>query len=228
MSESKPPRLAILLTLAASSILALGAVALDQQKPLPEAISIPTAKQPTIGYIKAPVQIIAFEEPKCSHCMEFTKTIFPQLKKEFIDTDQVQFTVIPVSFLHGSMPAAVALLCVYNQDTQAPNGDLFIKYLETIYNYQETVKGDWATPDTLLSLAVKASPAINLESLKSCIEKERYRGDIFRNTRLGTKLMGHLTTPSLYVNGIRLETVSYGELKSLIEKVLEQKPGEKK
>ncbi len=226
MSESNPPRLAIILSLIASSLLTLGAVTYEQNKPLPSGIQLITTKQPTIGYAKAPVKIVVFEEPKCSHCMEFTKTIYPELKKNFIDTNEVQFTVIPVSFLQGSMPAAIALLCVYNQDVEAPNGDLFMKYLKTIYEYQENINGDWATPETLVTLAKQASPAINTEDLKSCIEKERYRSDIIRNLNYGNKILGHITTPTIFVNGVKLETISYSELKNLIEQVKQQ--GDKK
>jgi protein-disulfide isomerase len=226
MTESSPPKLAILLTLLASSLLALGAVTLEHYKPLPNAIPIITHKQPTIGYTKAPIKIVVFEEPKCSHCMEFTKTILPQIKKEFIDNNKAQLSVIPVSFLHGSMPAAVALLCVYNQNVEAPNSELFMKYLETLYKYQENIKGDFATPETLVNLAKATSPAINTDTLKSCIEKERYRSEIFRNTAYGNKLMGQITTPTVYINGIKVETLSYPELKNLIEQVIEQ--GEKK
>ncbi|MDP1880763.1 MAG: thioredoxin domain-containing protein, partial [Parachlamydiaceae bacterium] len=75
-----------------------------------------TSNQPTIGNPNAPVQVVVFEEPKCPGCKQFTLQIYPKIREEFIDTNVVIYTVIPVSFLPNSMQAAEAWLCVYHQN----------------------------------------------------------------------------------------------------------------
>src|SRR4051812_9133160 len=62
-------------------------------------IEIDTTGQPMQGYAKAPIHIVVFKEPKCSSCSDFAKGIYPKLKKEFIDTNKVRYTLILVSFL---------------------------------------------------------------------------------------------------------------------------------
>jgi len=189
---------------------------------LPPAIEVSTEGQPTIGYPKARVHVVVFEEPKCSNCREYNDDVYPTIKKEFIDTNKITYTVIPVSFLPGSMPAAVALLCVYNENTEYPNDEMFFKYLDYIYDHQPDEHKDWATPEKLSEFAKKTSPAIKIENLKKCIEMETYRVQIEKNTAYGKEIMGGvISTPTVYVNGIEVKEITVDGISKLIKEVLE-------
>jgi protein-disulfide isomerase len=188
---------------------------------LPLAISLQTKGQPTIGYPKATVHVVVFEEPKCPQCKQFTNSIFPQLKKDFIDTNKILYTIIPVSFLPNSMPAAIAWLCVFNQEKNYPDKELFFKYVEYMYAHQPSESEDWATNANLEKYAKEVSPAIQLNVLKGCVDTEGYRVQIEKNTKYGMQIMdGELSTPTLYVNGVRLDDISYRSLSQLIHERL--------
>jgi protein-disulfide isomerase len=191
-------------------------------------VEIDTKGQPTIGYPKAFVHVVALLEPKCPDSKNYNNSSFHKLEEEFINTNKIRYTVIPVSFLPNSMPAALALLCVYNQDSEYPNNDLFFKYLNTIYKNQPPEKDNWATIETLQKFAAATSPAIQLDHLKDCITMEKYRVQIEKNTAYGNRLMnGHLSTPTIFVDGIKIdntnETIDYEKLKNAIQKALEGK-----
>ncbi len=189
---------------------------------LPPAIELDTEGQPTIGYPKARVHIVVFEEPKCSNCRDYNDMVFPTIKKEFIDTNKVTYTVIPVSFLPGSMPAAVALLCVYNADPDYPNSEMFLNYFDYIYEHQPDEHTDWATSAELGEFAKKTSPAIKIDKLTRCIDMEKYRVQIKKNTEYGAKVMGGvISTPTVYVNGIEVKELTVDGLSKLIQEVLE-------
>lgn len=47
--------------------------------------------QPMMGKKDAPVKIAEFGDYKCIYCYQFEMTIFPKLKKDFIDTGKVQY-----------------------------------------------------------------------------------------------------------------------------------------
>ena len=96
---------------------------------LPPAISLRIEKQPTIGYRKAPIHLVVFEEPKCPECRDFSLHVYPRLKTEFLDTNLMRYTVVPVSFIPGSMPAAIALLAAMNQEEDFQNEELFFHFL---------------------------------------------------------------------------------------------------
>lgn len=191
-------------------------------------LKIDVASQPTMGYPKAKVQVVALLEPKCPDSKRYNNQVYPKFEEEFINTNKVRYTVIPVSFLPHSMPAAIALLCVYNQDTQYPNGDLFFDYLNHIYKNQPPERENWATIENLQKFAVATSPAIKLDRLKDCISNEKYRIQIEKNTAYGNQLMdGHLSTPTIFVDGVKVEnsdeTINWDNLKAAIEKALKQK-----
>ena len=193
-----------------------------RQTDLPDAIKLSRQGHPTIGYAKANAHIVVFEEPKCFNCRIFNEQVMPTIKREYIDKNKATYTVIPVSFLPGSMPAALALLCVYLSDPLDPNSELFFTYLDYMYKHQPDESQDWATTDLLVEFAEKASPAINIKQLRRCIDKAAYRKKVRKNTDYGTKVMGgELLTPTVYVNGIEVKDLTIDNMREILDQVLE-------
>lgn len=222
LSEKLAPRVLIWITLALFITISSGIVIAARSK-LPPPVAINYIGHPTIGYTKAKIHVVVFEEPKCSNCREYSETIFPKIKKEFIDTNKITYTVIPVSFLPGSMNAAMALLCVYNADPLYPNSELFFDYLDYVYKNQPSEKIDWATTEKLIEMAQKTSPAINPSQLKKCIDMQTYRVKIQKNTEYGKKVMGGtISTPTVFVNGIEVQSLTYSGVRDLINEVAKE------
>jgi len=219
MNETKPPNSLLIATLLFFIfIISFGCIFTKMH--LPDSIEVNAKGQPTIGFTKAKVHVVVFEEPKCINCRQFHEKVFPQIKKEFIDSNKITYTTIPVSFLQGSMPAATALLCVYYEDPLYPNSDLFFSYLDYMYAHQPQESADWATRENLEEFAKKASPAISINKLGSCIDHQTYRSKIVQNTEYGKKIMGGtISTPTVYVNGIVVRELTFDNISDLIEKV---------
>jgi protein-disulfide isomerase len=210
------PKLVIATTL--SLILGFFFLASLQNEELPEAIEIEVSGMPTIGNPHCKVQVIVFEEPKCIACKNFNESIYPQIKKEFIDTGKAKYTVVPVAFIAGSKKAAESMYCVYHQDKEYPNPELFLSYLDYIYSNQPDEEANWATKEALIGMAKGASPAIDIEKLDECMEMEQERINIIKNTKLAEKIMSeNLSTPRVYVNGIKAKSNSFSDIKELIE-----------
>lgn len=223
MAFSNPPRILVLLSVGIMVVISAWAIYVEQST-LPEGLKIDVAGQPTVGYPRAVVSVVVFEEPKCSNCKIFNNTVVPKIKKDFIDTSKIRYTVIPVSFLPNSMPVAVALLCAYHKDPKNTNDDLFFKFLDYIYQNQPPEYLDWASLDKLEEMAKATSPAISLKKLQSCVEHEGYRNQIVKNTEYGGELMnGTLSTPSVFVDGIATDDNSYASIQELIKKALDEK-----
>jgi protein-disulfide isomerase len=220
MHPIRPPRALLFVTCILLFIFASSTYFYAKTK-LPPSIVINAKGQPTLGYAKARVHVVVFEEPKCMHCQELNNELFPVIKKEFIDTNKIRYTVIPVSFMPGSMPAAIASLCVYHQNSLYPNDELFFKYLDHIYKNQKNIESNWTSLQKLMEYAQATSPAIEINRLRSCVEMETYRVQIEENTAYGEKLMGGtIYTPTIYVNGIQLHEISIDDLRKLINAVL--------
>lgn len=180
-----------------------------------------TKGQPTVGNAKAPVHLVVFEELKCPQCRRFNLTVADSLRKDYVETNKIQYTVIPVSFIENSMPAAAALLCVYHQDGDKPNSGLFFTFLSYIFHHQPTESLNWATPDNLLDMAKNASPEINLDHLKRCIDSGDYSDQIGKNTLYAAKLGdGSISTPGVYINGRKQNDITLDGLKNALNEAL--------
>ena len=55
-------------------------------------------KRITVGNKDAKITIIAFESLTCSHCANFHKNVYPELKKEYLDTGlaKIEFRHFPL------------------------------------------------------------------------------------------------------------------------------------
>ena len=65
------------------------------------AISAEEVKRIVVGSKDAKITIIAFESLTCSHCANFHKDVYPELKKDFIDKGLVK-----IEFRHFPLDAA--------------------------------------------------------------------------------------------------------------------------
>lgn len=175
--------------------------------------AIDTTDQPTIGDPHASVRVVVFEEPRCSDCKDYHQTVFPLLREEFINTKKIIYTVIPIAFLPHSMPGAVALLCVYNQDPGFPNGDLFMRFLDNL------LRSNWETQEQILEIAAQTSTCIDLSKLQNCINQATYEKQIAANLALAHGLQKEsFSVPSLYVNGQRVIPTDYEHIRAAILK----------
>ena len=85
------------------------------------------------GNINAKITIIAYESLTCSHCADFHKDVYPQLKKDYIDTGlaKIEFRHFPLDI--AAFNASKISLC---------NQSHSLKILESLYSNQQVwVKG---------------------------------------------------------------------------------------
>jgi len=173
--------------------------------------------QPTQGENSAPVSIVEFGDYKCPSCKQWGETVYPKLKKEFIDTGKVQFSYINVLF-HGeeSILAAKASESVYRQDKKA-----FWTFHKAIYDAQPRVEqhdDPWVTEESLLRIAAKSVPGINQEQLTSDL---RNNADILDEVSKDDALVkehGVELTPTIVINGIKLDDpFDYDTISHVIE-----------
>ena len=86
-----------------------------------------------VGNKDAKITIIAFESLTCSHCANFHKDVFPELKKEYLDTGLAK-----IEFRHFPLDAAAFNASKVSQCKN--DGDSAI--LNSLYaNQQKWVKG---------------------------------------------------------------------------------------
>lgn len=174
-------------------------------------VVIDTKDQPSLGNTNAKVHIVAFEDLKCVNCARFNNTIMPAIKKQYIDTGIATYTMINLAFIPGSMPAANAARCVYEQKS-----DLFFAYINVLYQNQPPENEDWANIPKLLDFASKV-PGINTNQLAQCIIKSPYNAFMQQNMKQASQIMsGAVATPAVYVNGRFVKPLTQKQLEKMI------------
>ena len=196
----------------AVAVLIAAVIYLRPKPDLPKPIKINTTNQPTLGKVNPPVHIVIFEDLKCINCARFDALIFPQLKKEYIDTGKAKYTVINLAFIEGSMPAANAARCLYKQ-----NKDFFFPYINSIYHHQPAENENWTTIPRLMQFANHIA-GVDKDKLSQCIAQARYTDFIESNLKQASKIMtGPVSTPTLYVNGMIAKPLTMKRLRTLIK-----------
>src|SRR3990167_9811540 len=138
------------------------------RKHLPMPVTLAVNGQPTLGNPKAKIHLVVFEDLKCANCARFNNEVMPYLKKQYIDTGIAKYTLINLAFIPGSLPAANAAHCVYQQ-----SNTLFFDYVDYIYHHQPPENKNWATIPALLNYA-NAIKGIDGDKLAQCLVNSPY------------------------------------------------------
>ena len=164
------------------------------------------------GEIDAKITIIAYESLTCSHCAGFHKDIYPQLKKDFLDTGlaKIEFRHFPLDI--AAFNAAKIAQCNYDQG---------LEILESLYsNQQEWVKGSSIEEvnDNLKNFIEKEGFKINFEK---CINNKNIEDFVLNDRVEGVKNFKINATPTIIINNKKFEkSLNYKNLKKILEKLI--------
>ncbi len=164
------------------------------------------------GNNDAKITIIAYESLTCSHCADFHKDIYPQLKKDYIDTGlaKIEFRHFPLDV--AALNASKISQCKSNES---------LKILNSLYsNQQEWVKGNTIEQinDNLKKFIKNQGFEINFEK---CINNKEIEDFVLNDRIEGTKKFKVNATPTIIINNEKFEkTLNYKNLKKSLEKLI--------
>jgi len=164
------------------------------------------------GKEDAKITIIAYESLTCSHCANFHKDIYPQLKKDFIDTGlaKIEFRHFPLDI--AAFNAAKVAQCKNDQG---------LEILESLYlNQQEWVKGSKIEDinNNLKKYLENAGFKIDFEK---CINNKQIEDFVLNDRIEGTKNFKVNATPTIIINNKKFEkSLNYKNLKKSLEKLI--------
>lgn len=176
------------------------------------------AGQPGIGSPNAPVKLMEFGDFKCPACKAFHDTIYPQLKKDYIDTGKVQMFFSNYQFIGpDSITAGMAGEAIYKQ-----NKDAFWKYYDAVYTNQKEESQIWATPEFLIDLVKKHVPGVDATKLSQDLKNKTYQKEVEADNQLAKK-SGVTSVPAIFVNGKQVEdSLNYEAIKKAIDEELKK------
>ena len=165
-----------------------------------------------VGNKDAKITIIAFESLTCSHCANFHEDVYPQLKKEYLDTGlaKIEFRHFPLDI--AALNASKVSQCKNDGDSSMLNS-LFA-------NQQKWVKGSSVGEANENLQKFLESEGFNVD-FKKCIENKEIEDFILNDRIDGVKKYKVNATPTIIINDKKFEkSLNYKNLKKALEKLI--------
>ena len=176
------------------------------------AINAEDIKRIIVGNKDAKITIIAFESLTCSHCADFHKNVYPQLKNEYINTGLAK-----IEFRH--FPLDIAALNA-SKISQCKN-DEGLKILDILYSNQpKWVKGKTIEEVNENLKKFLADEGIDID-FETCIGDKEIEEFVINDRINGIKKFQVNATPTIIINNKKFEkTLNYKNLKKALEKLI--------
>jgi protein-disulfide isomerase len=165
-----------------------------------------------VGNKDAKITIIVFESLTCSHCASFHKDVYPQLKKEYLDTGlaKIEFRHFPLD--EAAFNASKVSQCKNDGDSVILNS-LFA-------NQQKWVKGSSVEEanQNLQKFLISEGFDLNFEK---CINNKEIEDFVLNDRIDGVKKFKVNATPTIVINNKKFEkSLNYKNLKKALEKLI--------
>ena len=165
-----------------------------------------------VGNKDAKITIIAFESLTCSHCANFHKDVFPELKKEYLDTGLAK-----IEFRH--FPLDIAAFNA-SKVSQCKN-DGASKILNSLFAHQQKwVKGSSVQEANENLKKFLVGEGFNVD-FEKCINDTEIEDFVLNDRIDGVKNFKVNSTPTIVINDKKFEkTLTYKNLKKALEKLI--------
>ena len=164
------------------------------------------------GNSDAKIKLVVFESLTCSHCANFHKNIYPELKKDFIDNG-----LISIEYKNFPLDIAAFNASKIAHCKNDGNSDV-LHYLYE--NQRQWVKGSSIEDanKNIKDLIEKSEFGINVDE---CLADKSVEDHILEDRINGVKKFKVEATPTLIINGEKFENPSnYKKLKKYLEKLI--------
>ncbi len=146
-----------------------------------------------LGSDKATVTIIEYASMTCPHCAHFSETTFPELKKRYIDTGKVRYTLR--TFPLDQLAAAGFMIAICG------GKEKYMPIVETLFAKQE----EWVVKDPLTPLKEIAKQfGFTEDQFNQCLANQKVLDDIQAVRDHAVAKLGVNSTPTFFINGKKL------------------------
>ncbi len=159
------------------------------------------------GSPTAPVTIIKYASLTCPYCRKFHAEVFPEFKREYIDTGKVRYVIreFPIGKTSGN--ATIALRCAPAE-----------KYLE-LYGKFLAQQASWVSQEVRFDpiFAVAAQVGVKRPEFDACLQDQKLVDGLKWVKERGRKL-GVIGTPNFFVDGKLIKKVlTMGDIRALVD-----------
>ena len=164
------------------------------------------------GNKDAKITIITYESLTCGHCADFHNNVYPQLKKEFIDTGLVK-----IEFRHFPLDMAALNASKIAQCNNNGKSDL----LHFLFSNQKK----WVIGETVENANENLKKLLKDENIlidfEECTNNKNIEDYVLNDRIEGVKKFKINATPTIIINNKKFEkSLNYKNLKKTIEKLI--------
>ncbi|WP_371133962.1 DsbA family protein [Tabrizicola sp.] len=192
--------IALAAAMAMSPVLARTALAQDAPEPTDFSLGDPNA----------PVKMVEYASFTCPHCADFHENVFKNLKRDYIDTGKVHFTLREVYFDRYGLWAAMVARC---------GGEM--RYFG-IHDVLFSTQKEWAGSDdptvvvaNLKTIALAAG--MDGAAVDACLKDGPMAEALIKRFETNMAADGVEGTPTIFINGAKHSNMSYDDLKALLD-----------
>ena len=169
-------------------------------------------KRIIVGNKDAKITIIAYESLTCSYCANFHKNVYPELKKEYLDTGLAK-----IEFRHFPLDIAAFNASKVSQCKNDGNADI----MESLYaNQQKWVKGS-SIEEANKNLQIFLKNEGFSIDFESCVNNKNIEDFVLNDRIEGAKNFKVNATPTIIINNKKFEKkLNYKNLKKALEKMI--------
>lgn len=165
---------------------------------------------PVVGDPEAGVTVASFEDFACPHCRNYHLNVFPDIRSQYIDSGTIRYEHhdFPLPVTSASRPAANAARAVQN----LADDNAFFEYTKSLFENQRSLG-----PDTYASLANDLG--LDGGAVREAATSGEY-SNITDADRQNGRERGVRGTPTVFVDGSKLDSFSYAAISAEIESAL--------
>ncbi|MBA3911272.1 MAG: thiol-disulfide oxidoreductase [Rhodobacter sp.] len=164
----------------------------------------------SLGSPDAPVKIVEYASFTCSYCAKFHAAVFKDLKKDFIETGKVQFTMREVYFDRYGLWAAMVARC---------GGDMrYFGIHDMLFEQQQEWTASQDPVQVVQNLkTIGISAGLDAAAIDVCLNDQAMAEALIARFQTNMAADGVEGTPTLFVNGTKYGNMPYADLKAIID-----------
>ena len=164
------------------------------------------------GNKNAKITIIAYESLTCSHCADFHKNVYPELKKNFLEKGLVK-----IEFRHFPLDIAAFNASKIGQCNNNGKSDI----IHVLYSGQKKwAKGNTPEESTMYLKKFLADEGVKVD-FEKCLSNKAIEDYVLNDRIEGVKKFKVNATPTIIINDKKFDkALNYKNLKKYLEKLI--------
>jgi len=168
----------------------------------------------SLGAPDAPVTLVEYAMFTCPHCKAFHEEVFPQIKKNFIDTGKVRLVYREVYFNRPSLWAAMIARC-------AP-ADRYFGIVDLLFERQAEWSGAFDSEPMMKELySIGRQAGLSDEEMEACVTDRDFAEALVAEFQKNATADGIDATPTFLIDGEKVSNMNYADFEARLNEALD-------